>query len=312
MTVQHLEAGPDAAGQRLDNFLIALLKGVPRTRVYRIIRKGEVRINGSRCKASTRIHCGDRIRVPPLRVASAAHPGPIPPALERLERRILHEDEHLMVLDKPGGVAVHGGSGLRMGLIEALKRHPVAGGFLELAHRLDRDTSGCLVLARNRAALTALHARFRAAGGVEKRYLALCAGAMTRPSLTVRAPLRRVAAARGGDGRVTTGACGKPAVTRLKRLERFERASLVRIELGTGRTHQARVHCRHAGLPILGDTRYGDFEANRDFRRHGLERLFLHAARVRFTHPATGETLSIEAPLPDDLQGVLDSLSGAA
>lgn len=303
--VRYLEIDETRAGQRLDNFLITQLKGVPKSRIYRLLRKGEVRVNRSRARPDYRIEAGDVVRLPPVRQATAEIKKPDARRFAWLADRILFEDEHLLALDKPAGMAVHGGSGVAVGLIEALRLLRPATR-LELAHRLDRDTSGCLLLAKDRQALLALHAQLRA-GEVEKRYHALVQGAW-------RGGTRRVAAAlardrvRAGERKVEVRETGKEAESRITPRQEYKIATLVEIELLTGRMHQARVHAAHIGHPIAGDDKYGDRDFNRRLRRLGLKRLFLHAASLRFRHPAGGGKMHIEAPLPSDLGAVLERL----
>lgn len=305
--VQHLEVSAEEAGQRLDNFLRRHLGGVPRSRLYRVIRKGEVRVNGRRSGPETRLAENDRVRIPPLRSPPAAVPeAPGAGLLERIAAAILYEDEGLLVLDKPRGVAVHGGSGVSFGVIEAL-RALRPGEPLELAHRLDRDTSGCLLVARKPAVLRVLHALLRA-GEVEKRYLALLKGRWNFGTRRLDVPLRtdlRV----GGERTVRAAPGGKAAASTFRPVQFFGRlATLVEVSLETGRTHQIRVHAQHAGHPVAGDEKYGEAEFNRVLRGCGLARMFLHAHSVSFTWPQ-GTPFSINTPLPAELAGVLDALT---
>ena len=305
--------GPEEAGQRLDKALGHWLPGVPLTRIFRLVRKGEVRVNGGRATPEQRLAEGDRVRVPPVRAQSATEivrvatgRTPVPPRLmERVQAAIIHEDERLLVLDKPSGLAVHGGSGLDFGVIEAL-RAARPDETLELAHRLDRDTSGLLLVARKRSALRELHALLRD-GGKEKTYLALEVGRWELGKKLVDAPLHtdgRVS----GERTVRVGAGGKAARTEFKLVQQFgPRASLLEATLDTGRTHQIRVHaawCRH---PVAGDAKYGDAKANAAFRAVGLNRLFLHAHSLSFTWPG-GAPMAFSSPLPADLKGVIDAL----
>ena len=305
--VQHLEVSADEAGQRLDNFLRGHLSGVPRSRLYRVIRKGEVRVNGRRAGPETRLAEKDRVRIPPLRAPQAEAPAePGPALLERIRAAIIYEDEGLLVLDKPGGVAVHGGSGVSFGVIEAL-RALRPGESLELAHRLDRDTSGCLLVARRAPVLRTLHALLRE-GAVEKRYLTLLRGRWNFGTRRIDVPLRtdlRV----GGERTVRAAAGGKAAASTFRPVQFFGRlATLVEVALETGRTHQIRVHAEHAGHPVAGDEKYGDAEFNRVLRDCGLARMFLHAHSLSFTWPQ-GTLFSINTPLPAELAAVLDALS---
>ncbi|WP_366526592.1 RluA family pseudouridine synthase [Acidiferrobacter sp.] len=291
----------ERSGQRLDNFLLAILKGVPRTHIYRIVRKGEIRINKGRRKADYRLQVGDIVRIPPIEVKA---PPPPAPDLKWLSELILFEDDWLLVLDKPTGMAVHGGSGLSFGVIEALRALRPAARSLELVHRLDRATSGCLLIAKRRSALRGLHESMRA-GHFGKHYVALLQGVLAGGARTVDAPLLR----RDTDERrVVVDAAGKPAQTYFTPRRRFRDATLTDVRLGTGRTHQVRVHAAYLGHPLAGDERYGDPKALGAWKQRGLTRLFLHAARLSFPHPATGKTVDIESPLPKDLVRVLESL----
>ncbi|GIX36521.1 MAG: pseudouridine synthase [Lysobacteraceae bacterium] len=307
--VQRLQVPADRDGQRLDNFLLGLLKGAPRSLVYRICRSGEVRVNGRRARPDTRLAGGDEVRIPPVRLAAADEPAEAPrPLLERIERAIVHEDRHLLVLDKPSGIASHGGSGVRHGAIELL-RAARPGQTLELVHRLDRDTSGLLLLAKKRSTLAALQALMRE-GGVEKRYLALLVGNLRRPAVEVDAPLRK-SVLQGGERMVRVDAAGKDSVSRFRVLGRPGGHSYVEVAIETGRTHQIRVHAAHLGHPVAGDPKYGDAEANRTLRGLGLRRLFLHAASLRFRLPDRDEETVLDAPLPQELKAVLQRLEGA-
>lgn len=306
--VRHVEIDDTRAGQRLDNFLLATLRGVPKSRIYRLVRKGEVRVNRGRTQPDYRLQVGDLVRIPPVRQAPAPETAPA----ERfgwLEDRVLFEDQYLLALDKPAGLAVHAGSGIAFGLIEALRALRPHTPMLELVHRLDRDTSGCLLIAKSRQALTGLHTALRG-GHVAKQYLALVQG-LLRDSRTVTAALEK--RERGGERMVEAGDEGREATTRIHPRTRYPDAgaTLVEIDLLTGRTHQARVHAAHIGHPIAGDDKYGDREFNRELRRAGLKRLFLHAWRIKFRHPVTSRNLSLEAELPADLSSVLERLADA-
>lgn len=302
-----MRIGDEDAGQRLDNFLARELKGVPRGHLYRLLRTGQVRVNGGRRRPDYRLAAGDELRLPPVRVAARTPvAGPLKRTAGMLETGILYEDPVLLAIAKPSGLPVHGGSGLDGGVIEALRTLRGEQG-LELVHRLDRDTSGCLVVARRRSALRTLHAAFRE-GRVEKRYLALLLGRIETP-FTSDAPLARYVK-RGGERQVAVTPQGKRSFTRFVPLAAGEFASLVAAEPGTGRTHQIRVHAAHAGHPVAGDVRYGDKEANRVLRRAGLHRLALHATAIAFDHPVSGERLELRAPLPDDLASVVRTLTG--
>ena len=305
--VETVEVPEDRDGQRVDNFLTGRLKGVPKSLVYRLLRTGQVRINGKRAKPDVRLAAGDRVRIPPVRIAERVDGGP-PPAGQsaRVEAAILSEDRDFLVIDKPAGVASHGGSGVSFGAIELL-RAARPRDTLELAHRLDRDTSGVLVLAKKRSALTKLQAEIRE-GRVEKRYLALLEGRLPTQKLIVDAPLRK-SVLQGGERMVRVDDEGKASRSRFSEVERFADATLAEIAIETGRTHQIRVHSAHIGHPIAGDEKYGDREFNRAMREKGLKRLFLHAARFEFS---IGErSYGFSAPLPDDLKRVLDALSNS-
>jgi len=293
-------------GQRIDNFLMTRLKGVPRSRIYRTVRTGEVRVNGGRIRPDYRLRQGDVVRIPPLRVAQsppAARPGAR--ALREIGEAVLYEDRSLLVLAKPSGLAVHGGSGLSHGVIELLRALRPEAPFLELVHRLDRDTSGCLMVAKRRPALRTLHQALRE-GRVEKTYLALVRGDW-RAARGVAMPLQRNVL-RSGERVVRPDEDGKGALTRFAPLARSPLATLVKAQPVTGRTHQIRVHAAHAGHPIAGDAKYGDAELNRNLRALGLRRLFLHAHGLRFPHPDGDATVEVVAPLPEDLRAVLAAL----
>ena len=306
--VSYVEAGAGDAGQRLDNFLVRTLKGVPRTHVYRLLRKGEVRVNSRRAKPDQRLAAGDRIRLPPVRRGPVDAAPRVPTGLQALiEETILYEDADLIVFNKPAGLAVHGGSGMSHGLIEALRSARPDERELDLAHRLDRETSGCLVVARHRAALRDLHRQFRE-GAAEKRYLALLLGRWNlgrkRIELALATDERR-----SGERHVAVRATGSPAVSTFAPVQFFgQLATLVEIELDTGRTHQIRVHAAHAGHPVAGDGKYGDAEGNARLRELGLTRMFLHSSMIGLTRPGTREPLQVSAPLADDLRVVLDAL----
>ncbi len=287
-------------GQRLDNFLLAQLKGVPKSRIYRIVRKGEVRVNKGRTKVSYRLQKGDIVRIPPIRLSEKEEPDrPSDRIQELLSNSILYEDKRLLVLNKPSGLAVHGGSGLRFGVIEAIRALRPDEKQLELVHRLDRDTSGCLLIARRRSALRTLHELLRG-NGVDKRYVALISGRWERDRETVDAPLTKNQL-QSGERVVRVDPEGKSAITRFRVLERFPDATLVEAELLTGRTHQIRVHLAHLGTPILGDEKYGDSTANRKMKTLGLNRMFLHAKSLSFDWTEEVGRLMVEAPLDPSL-----------
>ena len=308
--VRHVTIDDSHAGQRLDNFLLGFLKGVPRTHIYRLMRKGDVRVNKGRCHPDDRLQVGDIVRIPPVRLGSRPA-SQLGAAVETgrfdwLNERALYEDEQLLVIDKPAGLAVHGGSGVSVGLIEALRGLRPHTPFLELVHRLDRETSGCLLLAKSRTALLAMHDSLRD-GEMDKYYLALVAGAWQGGARKVEAALEKGRLS-GGERHVQVGVEGKESASNFTPREKFTQATLVEIHLLTGRTHQARVHAQHIGHPIGGDDKYGDRDFNQLLKQHGLERLFLHAARVYFRHPLDGRKMHVEAPLPAELTRVLDSL----
>lgn len=296
----------DLAGQRLDNFLLASLKGVPRSHVYRLIRSGQVRVNSGRVGPSYRLQAGDRVRIPPVATTTAAPRKIKGGSFDWLRARIVHEDARIIVLDKPAGLAAHGGSGVSLGAIEALRAMRGGGDSLELAHRLDRATSGCLLIAKRRSALRMLHALLRE-GGVDKRYLALVAGRWPQGATRIEAPLSTDR--RAGEARVRVDAAGKLAVSTFRLIESIGRfASFVEVELGTGRTHQIRVHAAHAGHPLAGDDRYGEPDFNARLEAAGLGRMFLHAHSVAFVWPDNGEELSVSVPLPEELAAVLTAV----
>lgn len=303
--VRVVEVSGDDAGQRIDNFLMRRLHGVPRSRIYRILRRGEVRVNGGRVKARCRLEAGDKVRIPPIRTSSRSAGEVSDFAQQRLAGAIIHEDARLIVIDKPAGLAVHGGSGLSFGAIEAMRKLKPACSTLELVHRLDRDTSGCLMISKRRSELRALHELLRE-GQVEKRYLALLAGRLKEDRVVCEAPLsvRR----RSGERYVAVDPEGRNTHTEFYKLQQFQSATLVEVLLGTGRTHQIRVHAAHLGVPVAGDDRYGDRSANKRFAAQGLRRLFLHAHSLRFVRPHDGEDFHISAPLDDEMRSFLDQL----
>ncbi|WP_374381927.1 23S rRNA pseudouridine(955/2504/2580) synthase RluC [Pseudomonas fluvialis] len=307
-SVQLLEVAPDHAGQRIDNYLRAQLKGVPKTLVYRILRKGEVRVNKGRIKPDYKLQAGDVIRVPPLRLAERDEPAPLAQGLlERLEAAIVYEDKALIVLNKPAGIAVHGGSGLNYGVIEAFRQLRPEFKDIELVHRLDRDTSGLLMIAKKRSMLRHLHEALRG-DGVDKRYLALVRGSWPAVKKQVRAPLMK-SNLRSGERMVEVNVEGKDALTLFRVVRRFgEFATLVEASPVTGRTHQIRVHARHAGHAIAGDSKYGDDDFTREVRELGGKRLFLHAHALRVPLPEGGE-LKLEAPVDDMWVQTLERLS---
>jgi len=325
-SVRRVTIGEDFAGVRLDKFLAKQFPQVPRTRLFRIVRKGEVRINGHRCQIDQRLASGDEVRLPPVR-AEAPVPEPVvgedgivvprvpvsrvpKPLVQAITSAIIHEDERLLVINKPSGIAVHGGSGISNGVIEALRAaRPEERDSLELVHRLDRDTSGVLLVARKPAVLRMLHAELREGEHFEKRYLALVKGSWQLGKKRIDAPLRtdlRV----GGERTVRVQAGGKDSVSDFRPVQFFgNRATLMEIAILTGRTHQIRVHAAYAGHPVAGDDKYGDREFNAELEDLGLNRMFLHASSVSFTWPDKGTEFSANAPLPADLGAVIDALS---
>ena len=307
-----VQVAPDRAGQRLDNFLLGQLKGAPRSLVYKLVRSGQVRINGGRAKADRRLESGDEVRIPPVRLETAADRGtPAPGLLEAMADSIVFEDGRLLAINKPSGVASHGGSGISFGAIETLRAlRPRES--LELVHRLDRDTSGVLMVAKKRSALSELQALMREdhgrAGGIRKRYLALLAGRMPDGTMSVDAPLH-VGLRQGGERHVQVSNGGKPSLSHFKLLERRGGQSYCEVRIETGRTHQIRAHAQHIGHPVAGDDKYGDPEANARLRRDiGLKRLFLHAASLEFALDAGKTPYVLNAPLAPELLDALDRL----
>jgi 23S rRNA pseudouridine955/2504/2580 synthase len=306
--VQRLVVDEGSEGQRLDNFLIRVLKGVPKTHVYRVIRSGEVRINKGRAAADTRLVLGDEVRVPPVRTAEPKAEAAVPPR----EFAVLFEDDHLLAIDKPAGVAVHGGSGVSFGVIEQLRRARPAAKFLELVHRLDKETSGVLLLAKKRSALTNVQDQFRERGTV-KVYAALVNGVWPASKKVIDAALLKTLDAKGERHVRVVAAddeAARRSITLVKVAQALARHTLLDVTLKTGRTHQIRVHLAHAGHSIVGDPKYGDFAANRLMARgeHRFARMFLHAKHLAFDHPASGERIMLEAPLPDACTRLLELL----
>ncbi|MGH8679181.1 MAG: RluA family pseudouridine synthase [Burkholderiales bacterium] len=303
-SVTWTEIDAAADGQRIDNFLLKTLKGVPKSHIYRILRSGEVRVNSRRVDATYRLEAGDRLRIPPVRtgrrVSASAASGP------KLASRPLLEDDYLLAVNKPAGTAVHGGSGISHGVIERLRSERPELKFLELVHRLDRGTSGVLLLAKKRSALTELHAQLRE-GRVDKRYLVLVLGRWRNQKQSVELALHKFVTRRG-ERRVVVDVEGAAAKTLFTLVRRWPEFSLLEAQLKTGRTHQIRVHLTHLGFPIAADDKYGDFAANKALAGRGLKRMFLHAHSITFRHPESGKRVQIEAPLPDDLCRFIDSL----
>jgi 23S rRNA pseudouridine955/2504/2580 synthase len=302
-SVQLVKVSADREGQRLDNFLSARLKGLPRSAVYRLIRTGQVRINGGRCKPSTRLCKNDEVRIPPAWIREKGNIVVSEKVCSQIRDAVLFENNDLLVLNKPSGMAVHAGSGLPWGLIDVVRQlHP--GEYCELAHRLDRETSGCLLLARNGKTLKHLTGLFRD-GRVQKFYLCLLDGEMKEPVIEVDAPLKKVQA--GAERQMEVNAEGKPALTRFMRLHAYAGCTYAEAELLTGRTHQIRVHARHIGMPLAGEARYASKESVKQWKKKGLHRVFLHARSLSFETSA-GEEMEFNAPLPDKLKAVLDRL----
>ncbi len=308
--VRLARVSPDQAGQRIDNYLLRELKGVPKSHIYRLLRRGEVRVNKGRSKPEYRLVEGDLVRIPPVRTAVRDATSPREGLLQRIESAIIHEDERVLILNKPSGMAVHGGSGIQHGVIEALRAARPKAPFLELVHRLDRETSGCLVIAKKRSALRNLHELLRT-GQVEKQYLALVKAPWRKGKQTVTAALRKNQL-KGGERIVEVDAAGKPARTLFTPRNHYPAATLLEVDLDTGRTHQIRVHAQHLGFPLAGDEKYGDATFNRMLRAYGLRRLFLHAHRLRFQESVDHPVIEVLAPLDPALQQVLDSLQQEA
>nr|WP_082879077.1 RluA family pseudouridine synthase [Luteibacter rhizovicinus] len=303
--VRIVEIGPERDGQRVDNALMTMLKGVPRSLVYRILRTGQVRINGKRAKPDTRLALGDMLRIPPVRVAEREENEAPSGMVRSVADAVIFEDKHFLVIDKPVGIAAHGGSGVSHGAIELL-RAARPNEHLELVHRLDRDTSGVLVLAKSRSGLTGLQALIRE-NTVTKQYLCLMTGTPRKAKFDVNAPLLK-SVMHGGERLVRVDDAGKPSLTYFKEREQYPNARLMQATLGTGRTHQIRVHAQYAGHPLAGDPKYGDEAANKRFRAMGLKRMFLHAARMSFD--LDGKNYDFSSPLPDELKAFLNKLAG--
>ncbi|MFC5525741.1 RluA family pseudouridine synthase [Rhodanobacter ginsengisoli] len=303
--VRQVVIGPERDGQRIDNALVTMLKGVPKSMIYRLLRTGQVRVNGKRAKPDTRLVDGDTLRIPPVRVAERPdRQGPPGGQVAEVADAVIFEDKHFLVIDKPAGVASHGGSGVSHGAIELLRTaRPQE--HLELVHRLDRDTSGVLVFAKTRAGLIGLQAEIRA-GTVSKQYLCLMLGHPSKAKFDVNAPLLK-SVMQGGERMVRVADNGKPSLTFFREMEQYPGARLMQATLGTGRTHQIRVHAAHIGHPLAGDPKYGDKEMNKRFREMGLNRMFLHAAHMSFE--LEDRSYSFSTPLPDDLKTFLDVLA---
>lgn len=307
-SVYYLKIDSANSGQRIDNFLLGKLKGVPKSRIYRILRKGEVRVNKKRVQADYRLCLGDEVRIPPVRTSD--DPVKLTPnkrALALLDNRIIYEDRGMMVFNKPSGLAVHAGSGVDYGLIDILKEK-FPNQHFALVHRLDRGTSGCLMIAKDRETLLALHKALRD-GKCVKVYTLLTKGLWSKLHTTVDVPLQKTDE-KGGDRDRLVMAFeeGKHAVTHFDVIKKFTDATLLNARIDTGRTHQIRVHAEHLGFPIAGDDKYGNIAFNKGMRHYGLKRLFLHASKLTFPNPETGETITVEAPLDEDLQQVIREL----
>lgn len=309
LPVQIIEIEPDFSNQRIDNFLLARLKGVPKSVIYRVLRKGEVRVNKKRIKPEYKLQAGDVLRIPPITVAAAPEPVSVKLSMvQSLEQHILFEDNDLIVLNKPSGIAVHGGSGLQFGVIEALRALRPQAKHLELVHRLDRDTSGCLLIAKKRSVLTHLHEQLRNKT-VEKKYWALVSGDWDNKVRKVTEPLKKNTLQSGERVVKVDAVEGKPSETRFRILQRYQQGTLVEAFPVTGRTHQIRVHTACKGHPIACDDKYGDNAFTSHMQQLGLNRLFLHAFTLSFMHPVTETTLRIEAPLDSALSAALEKLT---
>ena len=313
-TVSYLEIGEDSADQRLDNFLIKHLKGVPKSHVYRIIRSGEIRVNGKRAEASNKLFLGAKIRLPPIRTAEKENNNESPEihfGKQQAHFPIIYEDDYLLVINKPSGIAVHGGSGLSFGVIEALRAQRQNARFLELIHRLDKETSGLLMIAKKRSALVKLQENLRRTGNenerIDKHYLCLVNGRFADEKRHCKAPLFKYLLP-SGERRVRVSPEGKAAHTIFRLVQNWQNMSLLSAELKTGRTHQIRVHAASLGHFIIGDEKYGDEMINATKQKLGLKRLFLHAEKLSFLHPVTNEKLNLHAPMPEELQNFLDKL----
>lgn len=301
--VRKVNVSEDEAGQRIDNFLARYLKGVPKSHIYRILRRGEVRVNSGRIRAQYKVCAGDTVRIPPVRI-SESKPGHVPGI--NLEQHVLFENPRLLVINKPSGIAVHGGSGLSYGIIEALRAERSTAPYLELGHRLDRETSGCLVIAKRRSFLRAFHEQLQQ-GQVKKLYLALVDGQWQDGKRTVDVPLRKNQL-RGGERMVSVDPEGKTAISIFRPVSVYQDTSLVEIELKTGRTHQIRVHGQHIGHPLAGDEKYGDEQFNRRMRAIGLRRMLLHAHMIEFVDPYDDEVITVSSPLDENASAVLGHL----
>jgi 23S rRNA pseudouridine955/2504/2580 synthase len=307
-TVQYVTIDPDYAGQRIDNYLVTRLKNVPKAHIYRILRKGEVRVNKKRIQPSYRLQAGDYVRLPPLMLEEKARPvSPSRSLMDTLAQRIIYEDAGLLIINKPSGIPVHGGTGVKLGIVEALRCMYPKSPHLELAHRLDADTSGCLILAKKRSVLRELHEQMRS-GKIRKIYRTLTRGHWKKPETTVEAALLKNQLSSGERIVRVNKEEGKLSVTHFHVLESYTQASLMEVLLETGRTHQIRVHAQYMGHPVAGDEKYGDREFNKVMRQQGLKRLFLHAYSLEFTLASTQNPIHVTACLDQDLWAVLKEL----
>ncbi len=307
-SVNYVHIDEDRAGQRIDNFLITQLKGAPKSLIYRIVRKGEVRVNKGRIKPEYKLKPGDIVRVPPVKLPEANTPTPVGKGLEKqLREAVLYESAGLIIINKPHGLAVHGGSGVNLGLIESLRQIYPNERSLELVHRLDRDTSGCIMVAKKRSTLRAIHAQLRS-GGIDKIYQALVIGGWPKSCQKVDAPLQKNVV-QSGERMVRVDQEGKRSITAYRVLKNFGQFSLVEAKPITGRTHQIRVHCQHMGHPIVGDPKYGVDQVNQAQRQLGLNRLFLHAAQLKLIDPSTEKKIDVKAPLDAKLLHAVKRLS---
>jgi 23S rRNA pseudouridine955/2504/2580 synthase len=300
--------GEEEAGQRIDNFLLRICKGVPKSWVYRVVRKGEVRVNKGRVDVEYKLQTGDIVRIPPVRIAQKSS-SPVPNA-RATKLPVIYEDDALLVINKPAGLAVHGGSGVSFGVIEQLRAAYPDFKFLELVHRLDKETSGLLMLAKKRSVLVTLHETIRL-GQMDKRYYAILKGELTDKETHVRAPLYKFVAA-NGDRRVLISETGQTAHSRFNIDQKLRGYTAVRVKIYTGRTHQIRVHSAHLGHPIVGDDKYGDFELNRTLTKQKFSRMFLHAHELRLKHPVTGEVLSLTADIPEEFHRFINAHTAQA
>ncbi len=306
-SVKFIEIDGQNAGQRIDNFLLNQLKGIPKGHIYKIIRKGEVRVNKGRIKQTYKLQYGDKVRIPPVKLAQKKElPAPGRSLLALVERSIIFEDSCLLIINKPSGVAVHGGSGVSYGIIEAIRALRPEQSFLELVHRLDKDTSGCLLIAKKRSALISVQDLLRNRQ-TDKRYLALLCGQPDFKKKKVAVPLLREAL-KSGERFVRVDQKGKESTSFFSVLECFNDTALLEIKIVTGRTHQIRVHSKYLGHNVAGDSKYGNYACNQRLKRKGLKRLFLHAAQMTFKHPESGKDMTVKAPLSDDLEQFLDVL----